>query len=176
VQGGFDLVLYQGARDTAHARSLVKGSISSTFPLQDEGRWLLSQPSVLRSLNKRGPPHTSAGDSSTLDYACRQYRLKCCAAPTLPPGAAVFHWLEKQPAICICPRCARLTNIASIETRRAYPLRLCSRQQCRTALRCHMSHKVAHVPAPSRLGSALPHVGGAVYMDYNGTTPIFPEV
>ncbi len=39
-----------------------------------------------------------------------------------------------------------------------------------------MSHKVAHVPAPSRLGSALPHVGGAVYMDYNGTTPIFPEV
>jgi hypothetical protein len=54
VQGGADLVLYQGARDTAHARSLLKGSISSTFPLQDEGRWLLSQPSVLRSLNKRG--------------------------------------------------------------------------------------------------------------------------
>jgi len=39
-----------------------------------------------------------------------------------------------------------------------------------------MSQKAAPAPAPPRLGSALPHVGGAIYMDYNGTTPIFPEV
>ena len=30
--------------------------------------------------------------------------------------------------------------------------------------------------AASGLGSALPHTSKAVYLDYNGTTPIFPEV
>ena len=31
---------------------------------------------------------------------------------------------------------------------------------------------------PSLLGTSLPHiqVAGCIYMDYNGTTPIFPEV
>ena len=30
--------------------------------------------------------------------------------------------------------------------------------------------------AASGLGSALPHTSKAIYLDYNGTTPIFPEV
>ena len=39
----------------------------------------------------------------------------------------------------------------------------------------HMSpaHRCSAAPG---LGSALPHTSKAIYLDYNGTTPIFPEV
>ena len=41
-----------------------------------------------------------------------------------------------------------------------------------------MGHPQTQAGEPSLLASPLPHIeeAGCVYLDYNGTTPIFPEV